>query len=125
MDDSTFTSGAEKGTGADLQAGRSAVPTKHNAVTTPAYDQARALVRAIAMDTGKEVVHHIETMYPNAAKQLPQSGKLSIRNTVHNEIIAAIEVTDEGKIVARLRERKEFRRKIKRAYSNVREHGNE
>lgn len=85
-----------------------------------AGDPVKALIRAIAMDIGKEVVHHIETMYPNAAEKLPGSGKLSIRNCVHNEIVAAIEVTDEGQIIARLRERKEFRRKIKKMYSAIR-----
>ena len=77
-------------------------------------------MRAIAMDIGKEVVHHIETMYPNAAAMLPGSGKLSVRNTVYNEIIAAIQVTDEGLIIARLQDRKTFRRKMKKMYSAIR-----
>ena len=83
-------------------------------------DPARALIRAIAMDIGKEVVHHIETMYPRAAATLPSSGKLSIRNCVHNEIMAALEVTDEGQIIARINDRKVFRRKIKKAYTVTR-----
>ena len=81
-------------------------------------DDTKELVRAIAMDIGKEVVHHIETMMPHAA--LSPSNKLSIRNTVHNEIMDAISVTDEGRIVARLKERKAFRRKIKRMYQEIR-----
>jgi hypothetical protein len=79
-----------------------------------ASDPTRALVKAIAMDIGKAVVHHIETMYPQAMAACPKSTfPLSVRNCVHNEIMAALEITDEGKIVARLRERKEHRRKIK------------
>jgi hypothetical protein len=83
-------------------------------------DPTAALIKAIAMDIGKEVVHHIETMYPDAAEKLPGSGKLSVRNTVYNEIMAAIQVSDEGQIVARLQDRKAFRRKIKKMYSDIR-----
>lgn len=73
----------------------------------------RELVKAIAMDIGKAVVHHIETMYPDAAAAVAKSSfKLSVRNTVYNEIMAAIEVNDAGQITARLKERKQHRRKI-------------
>lgn len=78
-----------------------------------AGDPTRALIKAIAMDIGKEVVHHIEMMYPKAIEATSSTFKLSVRNCVHNEIVAAIEVTDEGEIIARLRERKGQRRKIK------------
>jgi hypothetical protein len=80
----------------------------------------KELVRAIAMDIGKAVVHHIETMYPQAVAACPATFKFSVRNCTHNEIMAAIEVSDEGRIVARLRNRKEHRRKIKAAYKKVR-----
>lgn len=86
----------------------------------PTKDDAAALVKAIAMDIGKEVVHHIETMYPDAAVWLGSSGKLSVRNKVHNEIMAAIQVTDEGQIIARLSNRKAFRRKMKKAWADIR-----
>lgn len=94
--------------------------TRKRSALVRADDPTKALIRAIAMDIGKEVVHHIETMYPNAAAMLPGSGKLSVRNCVHNEIMAAIQVTDEGEIVARLHDRKAFRRKMKNAYSSIR-----
>lgn len=81
----------------------------------------RELVRDIAMDIGKEVAHHIEAMYPNAVSATSRSMLLSVRNTVHNEIMAAIQVNDEGEITARLQRRKEFRRKIKAAYRKIRE----
>lgn len=77
-----------------------------------AGDPTRALIKAIAMDIGKAVVHHIMTMYPDAAAALRESGRLSVRNCVHNEIMAALEVTDEGQIIARLQDRKEHRRII-------------
>jgi len=80
----------------------------------------KELIRAIAMDIGKAVVHHIETMYPAAIKACPSTFKLSVRNSVHNEIMAAIEITDEGQIIARLKERKQHRRKIKSFYTKIR-----
>ena len=84
-----------------------------------ADDPARALVKAIAMDIGKAVVHYIEIMYPKAISATSSTFKLSVRNTVYNEIIAAIDVNDEGKIVARLAERKKHRCMIKNAYSKI------
>lgn len=85
-----------------------------------AGDPTRALIEAIALDIGKEVVHHIEMMYPKAIAATASTFKLSVRNCVHNEIMAALEVTDEGQIIARLRDRKQFRRKIKAIYTKVR-----
>lgn len=80
----------------------------------------KELIKAIAMDIGKAVVHHIEIMYPKAIEACPSTFKLSVRNSIHNEIMAAIEVNDAGQITARLRERKEHRRKIKAAYKKIR-----
>lgn len=82
-------------------------------------EELKSLIREIAMDIGKEVVHHIEIMYPKAIDATPSTFKLSVRNCVHNEIIAAIQVSDEGEIIARLAERKAFRRKIKAAWSKI------
>lgn len=80
----------------------------------------RAWVKAIAMDIGKEVVHHIEIMYPKAVEACSSTFKLSVRNCVYNEIMAALDVTDEGQIIARLDTRKKFRREIKKIYTGVR-----
>lgn len=86
-----------------------------------AGDPTKALIKAIAMDIGKEVVHRIETMYPQAIEATAHSCfKLHVRNSIYNEIMAAIEVTDEGKIIARLADRKTFRRKINALYKNIR-----
>lgn len=79
-----------------------------------------ALIREIAMDIGKAVVHHIETMYPKAIEACPSTFKLSVRNCVHNEIMAAIQFNDEGEIAARLQDRKRHRRKISAAYRKIR-----
>ncbi len=72
-----------------------------------------SLIKEIALDIGKEVVHHIELMYPEMFKAVAGSAKLSVRNCVYEEILGAIQVNDEGQIIARLERRKKFRRKIK------------
>ena len=85
-----------------------------------AGDPTQALIHAIAMDIGKEAVHHLETMYPAAIKACSSTMKLSLRNCIHNEIMDAIKTTDEGEIIARIAERKKRRgknylRKIQKA----------
>jgi hypothetical protein len=80
----------------------------------------RELVKEIAMDIGKEVVAHIETMYPKAIAATPSTFKQSVRNTVFNQIMAAIEVTDAGEIVARLQDRKRARTKLTESYRKMR-----
>jgi hypothetical protein len=83
-------------------------------------DENRALVKEMAMDIGKEIVAYIEVMYPEAIKATSSTFKLSVRNSIYNEIMAAIEVTDEGAIVARLKDRKKFRREWTAAYRKIR-----
>jgi hypothetical protein len=80
----------------------------------------KALVKAIAMDIGKEVVAYLDVMYPHAAKASSSTFRLSVRNCIYNEIMAAIDVTDEGKIVDRLNDRKKFRRQWTAAYRKLR-----
>ena len=46
--------------------------------------------------------------------------KLSVRNSSYNEIIAAILVSDEGQIIARLADRKKFRREWTAAWRKIR-----
>ena len=74
----------------------------------------RDLIKEIAMDIGKEVVAYVERMYPKAIESTASTFKLSLRNCIHNEIMAAIEVNDEGKIIERLEYRKKSRRWLKR-----------
>jgi len=85
-----------------------------------AEDPARALVKAIAMDIGKEVVAYIDVMYPEAPAACSSTFRLSLRNTIYNEIMAAIDVDDEGQIITRLKDRKDFRRKWTAAYRKLR-----
>jgi hypothetical protein len=81
----------------------------------------RDIVRAIALDIGKEVAAHIETMYPAAIEATTPNMLVSMRNCVFNEIIAALDVIDEEEIRARLERRRKFRRAMRAAYRNIRE----
>lgn len=72
------------------------------------------------MDIGKEVVAYIEVQYPKAIEATSSTFKLSVRNCIYNQIMAAIEVNDAGQITARLKERKEFRRRWTAAWRKIR-----
>jgi len=80
----------------------------------------RALVGEIAMDIGKEAVSHLRIMYPEAFAALGKSGQLSLRNCVHNEIMAALDTTDADEIARRLETRRAFRRKTHAVYADIR-----
>jgi hypothetical protein len=89
--------------------------------TLPArLDLSRELVKEIAMDIGKEVASHIETMYPKAVAAASSTFLLSVRNCVFNEIIAALDTIDEEAIRNRLEVRKRFRRKHRAVYRKIR-----
>lgn len=95
-------------------------PPKKRARTTKAKDPARALVEAIAMDIGKEIVAYVEVMYPQAITATSSTFTLSLRNSIYNEIMAAIDVNEEGQIIARLQKRKKWRRKWVAIYRKLR-----
>ena len=80
----------------------------------------RELISRVAMDIGKEVVSHIRLMYPKAYASLPASGKLSVRNCVYNEIMAALEVMDAEVIERRLIDRAKFRKHQHAVYAKIR-----
>ncbi len=80
----------------------------------------RDLIKQIAMDIGKETVAYIEVMYPQAIAETSSTFKLAVRNHIFNEIMAAISVTDEGEVIARLDRRKTFRRQWLKTYRNLR-----
>ena len=88
--------------------------------TIPQSPISRDVVKEIAMDIGKEVVAHIETMYPEAIKATSSTFRLSVRNTVYNEIMAALETIDEDAIRARIEARKKWRRRNKAAWKRIR-----
>lgn len=97
-----------------------AVAVRANVATHPPSDDPRALVKAIAMDIGKEIVAYIEVMYPEAIKATSSTFKLSVRNSIYNEIMAALDMNDHGEIVVRLEKRKKFRRWWVAAYRKIR-----
>lgn len=68
------------------------------------------LIKAVAMDIGKEVVAYIQVQYPQAVAATSSTFALSLRNSIYNEIIAALRVGDPNEIVARLEKRRKFRR---------------
>lgn len=76
-----------------------------------AEDQSRALSKAIAMDIGKEMVAYLEVMYPKVFAAMNSGCKLSIRNHIHNDIVAALDFKGSKEAhVIRLQERAEWRR---------------
>lgn len=81
----------------------------------------RELVKLIAKDVGEAVTTHIQLMYPSSVAAAPSTFKLSVRNCVFNEIMAAVDVSDIGRIEARLKDRQASRRKQKAAYRKLRE----
>ena len=83
----------------------------------------RALIREIAMDIGKSTVEHIEVMYPAALEAVPKLARISIRNHIFNEVMAAISTTDAEAIQARLAERKRDRRRRLAIYRGIRSEG--
>lgn len=76
----------------------------------PVVDPAKALTSAIAMDVGKEMVAYLEVMYPDVFAVMNGGCKLSIRNHIHNDIIAAMEIAGAANHMERLRERAAQRR---------------
>lgn len=85
-----------------------------------AGDSTRVLFKAMAMDVGKELVAHIEVMYPEAIKATASTFKLSVRNCVHNHIMAWCDVTSEADILAALERHKKHRREWVAAYRKMR-----
>ena len=81
-----------------------------NLPAKPTKPLERDLISDIAMDIGKEVVHHIEGMYPLAIKAAASTFRQSVRNCIYNEIMATIEINDHGEFVERLERRKKIRR---------------
>jgi hypothetical protein len=71
------------------------------------------LVKEMAMDIGKEVAAYIERMYPEAVKVASSSFLLALRNSVYNQIMAALATTDPIEIERRLKVRKQQRRKLR------------
>lgn len=72
------------------------------------------LIKAIAMDIGKELVDYVERMYPDAIAATSSTFRLSLRNHTYNDIMCMVKITDETRLVEWLDFRKKFRRHLKR-----------
>lgn len=79
----------------------------------------RELVREIAMEIGKEVAWHIETMYPAAVAATSQNMLLSLRHRVHNDIMAAVDALERGDAEAWLTKRRKNRRVARVLWRNA------
>lgn len=80
----------------------------------------RDIIKEIAMDIGKEVAAHIETMYPKAVQAESSTFLLSVRNCTYNQIMAALDTVDEVAIRERLAAHKQHRRRQRAAYRRIR-----
>lgn len=94
--------------------------TSHKRVAPP-DDPDIVLIKGIAMDIGKETVAYVEHMYPQAISATSSTFRLSLRNHIYNEIMAALKVTDPDEILARLARRKKHRREMKAKWALIRE----
>jgi len=80
-----------------------------------AIDFSESLVRQIAMDVGKQVVDHIDGMYPQMFANVSKaSASLSIRNTAYNAIMEAVKAANKGEVEQMLKRHDEHRRTMRR-----------
>ena len=87
---------------------------------SPAKDPRKAMISAVAMDVGKEMIAYLEVMYPDVYECMNSGCKLAIRNHIHNDIVSLMEVGSVENHLQRLKERAEFRRKWLATYRAIR-----
>lgn len=80
----------------------------------------RELVKDIAMEIGKEIASHIERMYPKAVEATSKNMLLSVRNSVHNDIMSAVDALESGEAEMWLMRRRKFRREIRALWRKTR-----
>lgn len=73
------------------------------------------IVRRIAMDVGKQVVEHLEWAHSDMVHAAGswKSSRLSIRNCVYNNIMAAVAAADEGRYEEWIAHNDAHRRKMR------------
>lgn len=82
---------------------------------------AKAMMQAIAMDIGKEIVAYVEVQYPKAIEATTGGFPISLKNSIYNEIMAAFEFRgDKIQLAERLRERRAFRKEWLATYRKIR-----
>jgi hypothetical protein len=79
------------------------------------------IIRRIAMDVGKQVVEHLEWAHEDMVRAAPswKSSRLSIRNCVHNNIMAAVTAADEGRYEEWIAANAGHRRKMRAARRKI------
>lgn len=78
-------------------------------------DFSETLVRQIAMDVGKQVVDHIDGMYPQMFANVSKaSASLSIRNTAYNAIMEAVKAANNGEVELMLARHDKHRRTLRK-----------
>ncbi len=86
----------------------------------PAIPLSDDLVDRIAKEIAAQVVAHIETMYPAAAKAVAwQSAARSIQGLMRNEIASAGRATEEGRAEEWLKTKRATRIKFKRLWAEA------
>jgi len=80
----------------------------------------KQLISDVAMDIGKEMVAYLEVMYPDIFNAMNGGCKLSIRNHIHNNIMAVLEYSTEEEYRAWISRRKAFRREWLATYRKIR-----
>ena len=85
-----------------------------------AKNDPRSLVKALAMNIAKNVVAYVDVMYPEAPKACSSTFRLSLRNTIYNEIMSSLELNEEGQILSALKDQATFRRQWTAAYKKIR-----
>jgi hypothetical protein len=80
----------------------------------------RELIKAIATDIGKDMVAYIEVMYPKAIEATTSTFRLSVRNHIHNQVMAAIELQTAEQVEAWLAGRQKHRREWVGMYRKMR-----
>lgn len=80
----------------------------------------KALISEVALEIGKDLVAHIERMYPDVYAAMNSGCKLSVRNHIHNDIMWAIQNRTEADYRAWIEARKASRRNLLKIYRNIR-----
>jgi hypothetical protein len=94
--------------------------TSHKRVAHP-DDPDDALLKAVAMDIGKDTVAYVEDIYPQAVSATSSTFRLSLRNHISNQIIEAMKTRSPEEIQAWLDDRRKHRRELGRMVKRSRE----
>jgi len=75
-------------------------------------------IKAIAMNIGKNVEMYVEWMFPEAVEAASSSFLLSIRHSIYNEVMCALESNQD--MVAQLKHDVEHRRYMRKMMKQIR-----